>query len=251
MVLAEQVRERTDALNHAMEELKISNKALNRAREEAETTRHRLVDAIESIADGFVLFDNQHRLIQSNSRFRNYWNYCGLQVPEVGTTVAAVKRRVQESGLIREEHTNGYSEGAVFLLSNDRWVQMTERTTREGGLVVLYSDITDVKNSEMARRIKALEESERWIRVVTDHVPALIAYVGDDLTIQFSSSPRFFRNSNVYAQQVHHRIRGWDWGWQLWTRFPVCLGTRSRCSRRRVEGLCSVFVCLWGTFGIG
>ncbi|HET8802837.1 MAG TPA: PAS domain-containing hybrid sensor histidine kinase/response regulator, partial [Marinobacter sp.] len=57
--------------------------------------------------------------------------------------------------------------------------------TREGGLVVLYSDITDVKNSEMARRIKALEESERWIRVVTDHVPALIAYVGADLTVQF------------------------------------------------------------------
>ena len=55
VVLAEQVRERTEALNQAMEELKGSNKALNRAREEAETTRQRLSDAIESIADGFVL----------------------------------------------------------------------------------------------------------------------------------------------------------------------------------------------------
>lgn len=185
VVLAEQVRERTEALNQAMEELKDSNKALSRAREEAETTRQRLSDAIESIADGFVLFDHQHRLIQSNSRFRSYWRHAGVNPPEPGTAIVDMKQQALTCGLIVEEHSHPDSEGVVFLLSNGRWVQMTERPTREGGLVVLYSDITDVKNSEMARRIKALEESERWIRVVTDHVPALIAYVGADLTIQF------------------------------------------------------------------
>ena len=159
VMLAEQVRERTEALNQAMDELKVSNKALNRAREEADTTRHRLVDAIEGIDDGFVLFDRQHRLIQSNSRFRNYWIFCGLDVPAVGTSVTEVKRRLKESGLIREEHSNEDNEGSVFLLSNDRWVQMIERPTREGGLVVLYSDVTDVKNSEMARRIKGTLDS--------------------------------------------------------------------------------------------
>lgn len=185
VILAEQVRERTDALNHAMEELKVSNKALSRAREEAETTRQRLSDAIESIADGFVLFDRQHRLIQSNSRFRSYWRHAGVSPPDAGTAIEDVKARAVACGLIVEEYSHEDAEGTVFLLSNDRWVQMTERPTREGGLVVLYSDITDVKNSEMARRIKALEESERWIRVVTDHVPALIAYVGADMTVQF------------------------------------------------------------------
>ncbi|MGF2734123.1 NahK/ErcS family hybrid sensor histidine kinase/response regulator [Marinobacter sp. DUT-1] len=185
VILAEQVRERTDALNHAMEELKASNKALSWAREEAETTRQRLSDAIESIADGFALFDRQHRLIQSNSRFLSYWRHVGVSAPDAGTSIQEVKGRAVASGLIVEEHRHEDAEGAVFLLSNDRWVQVTERPTREGGLVVLYSDITDVKNSEMARRIKALEESERWIRVVTDHVPALIAYVGADMTVQF------------------------------------------------------------------
>lgn len=168
-----------------MEELRASNKALNRAREEAETSRQRLSDAIESIADGFVLFDREHRLIQTNSRFRSYWRHAGVPAPEPGTHIEAVKRLALSSGLIVEEHSHEEAEGTVFLLSNGRWVQMTERSTREGGQVVLYSDITDVKNSEMAQRIKALEESERWIRVVTDHVPALIAYVGADLTIQF------------------------------------------------------------------
>jgi len=185
VVLAEQVRERTEALSLAMDELKTSNKALTRAREEAETSRQRLNDAIESIADGFVLFDRQHQLIQSNSRFRSYWRHAGAPMPAPGAHISEVRALAVASGLIVEEHSEPDSEGEVFLLSNDRWVQMTERPTREGGLVVLYSDITDVKNSEMARRIRALEDSERWIRVVTDHVPALIAYVGADLSIQF------------------------------------------------------------------
>ena len=185
VILAEQVRERTDALNNALEELKASHTAVNWAREEAETTRQRLSDAIESIADGFVLFDSHHKLIQSNSRFRSYWRDAGIAAPEPGASIREVKTRAEANGLIVEEHDHDDPEGSVFLLSNQRWVQVTERATREGGLVVLYSDITDVKNSEMIRRIKALEESERWIRVVTDHVPALIAYVGSDMRVQF------------------------------------------------------------------
>jgi two-component system, sensor histidine kinase len=218
VVLAEQVRERTEALNQTMDELKHSNKALNRAREEAETTRQRLADAIESIADGFVLFDHQHRLIQCNSRFRSYWAYSHLDVPPPGTSIADVKAMAINSGLVVEEHVNESSEGAVFLLSNGRWVQMTERSTREGGLVVLYSDITDVKNSEMARRIKALEESERWIRVVTDHVPALIAYVGANMTVQFCNkvyeawygrngeSPLGKHLENIHQPELYQRL---------------------------------------------
>ncbi|MGM0953033.1 MAG: NahK/ErcS family hybrid sensor histidine kinase/response regulator [Pseudomonadota bacterium] len=218
VILAEQVRERTEALNETMDELKGSNKALNRAREEAETTRQRLSDAIESIADGFVLFDNQHRLIQSNSRFRSYWCHAGVEVPEAGASIAEVKQQAVDSGLVVEEHSHPDAEGVVFLLSNGRWVQMTERPTREGGLVVLYSDITDVKNSEMARRIKALEESEHWIRVVTDHVPALIAYVGADMSIQFCNkvyeawygrkgeTPLGKRLDEVHSEELYQRL---------------------------------------------
>ncbi len=218
VVLAEQVRERTEALSQAMEELRDSNKALNRAREEEETTRQRLSDAIESIADGFVLFDNCHQLIQSNSRFRSYWRYAGVEIPAPGTDIDTVWQLALTSGLIVEEHREPDSDGVVLLLSNDRWVQMTERPTREGGLVVLYSDITDVKNSEMARRIKALEESERWVRVVTDHVPALIAYVGADLSIQFCNqvyeawyglngeSPLGKRLEHVHSEELYQRL---------------------------------------------
>ncbi|MDX1457635.1 MAG: NahK/ErcS family hybrid sensor histidine kinase/response regulator [Marinobacter sp.] len=179
VVLAEQVRERTEALNQAMEELKASNKALNRAREEAETTRQRLVDAIESIADGFVLFDQDHRLILSNSRFNSYWRPTGAEA-RPGETIEQVRAKALTSGLIVEEHTDPEAEGSVFLLSNRRWVQMTERPTREGGLVVLYSDITDVKNTETARREQALAEKSRLLQATVDNLSQGVVLVNPD-----------------------------------------------------------------------
>ncbi|MDG9980394.1 hybrid sensor histidine kinase/response regulator, partial [Pseudomonas oleovorans] len=50
VVLSEQVRERTDALNQAMAELKSSNQLLSDARLRAETAHQHLIDAIESIS---------------------------------------------------------------------------------------------------------------------------------------------------------------------------------------------------------
>ncbi|MGM3151388.1 hypothetical protein, partial [Escherichia coli] len=71
--LAEQVRERTDALNQAMAELKGSNQLLSDARLRAETAHQHLVDAIESISDAFVLFDRDQRIVLFNRRFKSLW----------------------------------------------------------------------------------------------------------------------------------------------------------------------------------
>jgi PAS domain-containing protein len=72
--LAEQVRERTDALNQAMAELKASNRLLSDARMRAETAHQHLVDAIESISDAFVLFDKDQRIVLFNKRFKSLWS---------------------------------------------------------------------------------------------------------------------------------------------------------------------------------
>jgi PAS domain S-box-containing protein len=180
VILAEQVRERTEALNAAMNELKASNKALSRARNEAETTRQRLSDAIESIADGFVLFDHSHRMIQANSHFRGFWREGSGQDIMPGTCIADIRSAAVASGLIVEEHNEPGAEDSVFLLSNGRWVQKTERPTREGGLVVLYSDITDVKNTETARREEALAEKTRLLQATVDNLSQGVVLVGPE-----------------------------------------------------------------------
>ena len=63
VVLAEQVRERTAALNVALGDLKTSNTALSKAKQQAELAHQRLIDGIESISDAFVLFDSERRIV--------------------------------------------------------------------------------------------------------------------------------------------------------------------------------------------
>jgi PAS domain S-box-containing protein len=51
-----------------------------------------------------------------------------------------------------------------------------------GGFVNTFTDIT-----ERYQHAQTLSESERWIRLITDHVPALIAYLNADLVYEFTN----------------------------------------------------------------
>ena len=157
--LAEQVRERTDALNQAMAELKGSNQLLSDARLRAETAHQHLVDAIESISDAFVLFDRDQRIVLFNRRFKSLWTRARINA---GTRLAEVRRMAESTGLIVEEHRGKGDEPTVYRLNNGRWVQRA--ATREGGLVILYTDITEVKVSETMRREQALAQKSRLLQ---------------------------------------------------------------------------------------
>jgi len=167
--LAEQVRERTDALNQAMAELKGSNQLLSDARLRAETAHQHLVDAIESISDAFVLFDRDQRIVLFNRRFKSLWTRTRARI-NAGTRLAEVRRLAESTGLIVEEHRGKGDEPTVYRLNNGRWVQVSERPTREGGLVILYTDITEVKVSETMRREQALAQKSRLLQRAVDNL---------------------------------------------------------------------------------
>ncbi|MBD9515941.1 hybrid sensor histidine kinase/response regulator NahK/ErcS' [Pseudomonas sp. PDM22] len=179
VVLAEQVRERTDALSEAMVELKSSNQLLSDARLRAETAHQYLLDAIESISDAFVLFDPQQRIVLYNERFRAFWAQTRARVG-AGTRLAEVRRLAQSSGLIVEEQRSSDDEHTLYRLRNDRWVRVTERPTRDGGLVVLYSDITEIKQNEMARREQAVAQKSHLLQRAVDNLSQGVAMVGAD-----------------------------------------------------------------------
>ena len=134
--------------------------------------RQRLIDAIESISEGFALFDAEDRLVLSNSRFRQDF-YPGLQdlmVPgmpfetilgqAVARSLVGEARRDPE-GWIRmrlEAHRN---PGEVPLIHRvgERWIQVSERRIREGGSVAVYTDVTELKcrEVELAELVRKLE----------------------------------------------------------------------------------------------
>ena len=176
VVLAEQVRERTDALNQAMAELKSSNQLLSDARLRAETAHQHLIDAIESISDGFVLFDREQRIVLFNSRFKSFWAHSRARI-NAGTRLAEIKRLSKSTGLVVEEQRGKDGEHMLYRLRDGRWVQVSERPTREGGLVILYTDITEVKLNETLRREQALAQKSRLLQRAVDNLSQGMAMV--------------------------------------------------------------------------
>ncbi len=171
VVLAEQVRERTDALNQAMAELKAGNHLLSDARLRAETAHQHLIDAIESISDAFVLFDAEQRIVLFNSRFKAFWSNSRVRI-NAGMRLTEVKRLMQSNGLFTEEPRGHADENLLYRLQDGRWLQVSERPTQEGGRVILFTDITDVKLSETVRREQAVAQKSHLLqRAVDNAVP--------------------------------------------------------------------------------
>lgn len=178
VILAEQVRERTEALNLAMGELKDSNRALTQASHAAQMAHLRLVDAIESVSDAFVLYDSDKYLVLYNNKFANYWRGTGLRI-EQGMHLDTIRRMATTIGMVREETREGDGH-TIYRLANGSWVQVSEWPTREGGVVMLYTDISDLKASEKARREVALAQKSRLLQQTVDNLSQGVTLVNPD-----------------------------------------------------------------------
>ncbi len=146
------------------------------ARKQAEEALHdseqRLGEAIESISEGFALFDPDDKLLICNEKYGELL-YPDLETPVPGTPYEEIIRSAVENGLI--EDAKGRAEAwiaerlakhrdptgsLVQRRSNGRWIQANERKTENGGTVAVYSDITELKQheEELAHKSDALEQ---------------------------------------------------------------------------------------------
>ncbi|MCU7645768.1 hybrid sensor histidine kinase/response regulator NahK/ErcS' [Pseudomonas piscis] len=203
VVLAEQVRERTDALNQAMAELKAGNHLLSEARMRAETAHQHLIDAIESISDAFVLFDQEQRIVLFNSRFRAFWVHSRVRIM-AGMRLAEVRRLLTSTGLFSEEPRSGGDEHLLYRLHNGRWLQVSERPTREGGRVILFTDITEVKHSETQRREQAVAQKSHLLQRAVDNLSQGVAMVNAEGVLELWNR-RFLELSGL-APVAAHRL---------------------------------------------
>ena len=146
----------------------------NNLREIAQA-RRQLTDALESISEGFFLFDAEDRLVVCNDRFRQlYPGLADVVVP--GVTFEQIIRAVTERGIIagtagRDEqwirerlelHHN--PKGSLLHRQNDgRWIQINERKTQDEGTVGIYTDVTELKRVEeevAAARDEAMQATQ-------------------------------------------------------------------------------------------
>jgi two-component system cell cycle sensor histidine kinase PleC len=126
--------------------------------QQSETADLRLRTAIESISESFVLWDAQQRLVMCNSK---YQQDNGLSDSHVvpGTPRGQVEKRMLALAHERRlASPNGPSSGATFerQLADGRWLQVNELRTRDGGMVSVGADITQLKQHQ-----EKLTDSER------------------------------------------------------------------------------------------
>lgn len=180
--LESKVRERTADLEQALGALARSNAALGVAKEEADDAQRRLRDAIESINEGFAIFDADDRLVLCNQTYLGLWPKIadrivpGITFSEItdmigkdGTTLGAMVARdrwVSERMAQRMVASGGH----VHALADGRWVQINELRTSEGGIVGVYTDITEVKAEDARQRARELAEKSAVLQATLDAI---------------------------------------------------------------------------------
>ena len=118
----------------------------------------RLADAIESTSEAFVLWDKNDRLVMCNTHYQKAYGLPDSVLvagTEKSTVYAAAARPVVERR-VADPDQSGLSRTTEVQLADDRWLQINERRTRDGGLVSVGTDITLLK-----RHQERLRDSER------------------------------------------------------------------------------------------
>ena len=182
ILLERKVRDRTKELERALHNLEHSNQSLSAANEEAETARTRLTEAIESLSEGFALFDAEDRLALFNSKLRIFFpDLADVIVPGIEFASFlrhAIERRVvivpggdTEAWLKRRaaQHRKP-GDSVIHALSDGRWLQVSERSTGSGATVCIYTDVTEIKKVETQRRKRELEEKSLQLTATLDNL---------------------------------------------------------------------------------
>ncbi|WP_299044840.1 PAS-domain containing protein [uncultured Tateyamaria sp.] len=195
-LLESEVRERTRDLERTLDLLQDSNARLEQANLETETARANLTEAIETINEGFALFDQDDRLVLYNSRFcRDLQDveailHEGLSFNDYVTSISNSRFLALPDGetphdwaqLRLERHRE---EHVVFNVSLiwDRWLQASEHRTSRNGTVILQTDVTDIIRMERQERDKMRHQQARKLQATLDHLNQGVCIFDHDKTL--------------------------------------------------------------------
>lgn len=136
--------------------------------------KRRLIDAIESINDGFVIYDENDRLLMCNRKYREMYGFVegGIQIGDKFEDIIrkGVAMGHYPSAEGREE--NWISERLALHADTERqteiplwdgrWILAADTRTNDGCTVGIRIDVTELK--------KALEEANAAIQAKTDFI---------------------------------------------------------------------------------
>jgi signal transduction histidine kinase len=146
-----------------------------RTTQSLEVEKQRFLNAIESLTDGFVMFDADDRLVVTNARYREFYALSAHAM-----TPGARFEDIIREGALRGQYPQAGADIEAFvaevtawhrrsagqlerLLADGRWVLIVQSRTPDGGSVGIRTDITALKHAmdDLGRAKDAAEAASR------------------------------------------------------------------------------------------
>ncbi len=175
--------------------------------------KRRLLDAIESMGEAFALFDSRDRLVLWNSRFRD-WNTAVADMLHHGVTFERLTRAAAGREEMPEvDDVEGWVAERLALhrqpvsshlqhRRDGRWLQVEERRTAEGGVLLTMTDITEAK-----RREGTLEANSANLQATFESISQGLAVVDSEARL-VAWNQRFLELFELPEARIH---RGMKW----------------------------------------
>ncbi|MBC7905965.1 MAG: HAMP domain-containing protein [Rhodospirillaceae bacterium] len=184
---------------------------------ELSTAQARLIEAIESISEGFMLCDANDNVVLTNRKFRDFFpEIAHLVVP--GKPFRDVIEEAARRGLACEVNDSpaDWLEQRELLRANQiphvqhlrsgRWLLVSERRTNSGQMVAIYTDITDLKVGEEELR-SAKAQAENAAQAKSDFLAAMSHELRTPLNAVIGFSDTML--SGVFGDLGNERYRGY------------------------------------------
>ncbi|WP_392341530.1 ATP-binding protein [uncultured Shewanella sp.] len=124
----------------------------------------RFRDAIEALADGFIIFDNQQKVAVYNQNFISLYPeladivHEGISYQELRKN-STVRSLVKQPDFLDVDDLRKQQPERIIEFNDGRWIKMVERPMRDGGIVGFHTDITELKRKEL-QLIEARQKAE-------------------------------------------------------------------------------------------
>ena len=150
--------------------------------------RIRLRQALDSMSDGFMLFDSDHRLVEYNKQVVGMFPLSGQSLLQGKSFREIISTSVLEGEILCGDELpaqwierrlasfpDSQSSHEAELIDG-RWVRATDRRTTDGGVVSIRTDITDRKRAEEVRHRQEAELAQVLRRASMGEMASALAH---------------------------------------------------------------------------
>ena len=123
----------------------------------------RLFDALRSMNDSFVIWDQMDRLVLWNNKFEDFFGFKPGQLQQ-GMPYATVEYHATQN--IAQTSELGNVSGSEIQLTDGRWLRYLETHTADGGRVSIGTEVTTIRQREQQLQVNqdALEKTINVLR---------------------------------------------------------------------------------------